>query len=184
MRAPCWTCRSRTIQCDQSRTPCAKCEKAGLECLDKRPLRWVQGVAIRGKMRGRDPGKHHQVTDRQQPAQRKRNALSRTKSLTTNISPQFALQDPYVHHLDWSSRFYLDYCGFSWGPSCRECANVEWQTIYVFPNYLFYTTAKGIRLGACSLTLWMMQRCEWLYLLLPHDTLPIQATLLNSGMML
>lgn len=113
MRAPCWTCRSRTIQCDQSRTPCAKCEKAGLECLDKRPLRWVQGVAIRGKMRGRDPGKHHQVTDRQQPAQRKRNALSRTKSLMTNISPQSALQDPYVHHLDWSSRFYLDYCGFS-----------------------------------------------------------------------
>lgn len=33
--------------------PCAKCRKAGLECFDKRPIRWVKGVAIRGKMQGR-----------------------------------------------------------------------------------------------------------------------------------
>lgn len=32
--------------------PCAKCLKAGLECSEKRPVRWVQGVAIRGKMQG------------------------------------------------------------------------------------------------------------------------------------
>ncbi|KAJ5162713.1 uncharacterized protein N7500_004543 [Penicillium coprophilum] len=50
---PCWTCRNRRIQCDQSGTPCAKCEKAGMECFDKRPIRWVKGVAIRGKMQGR-----------------------------------------------------------------------------------------------------------------------------------
>ncbi|KAJ6114963.1 hypothetical protein N7486_000741, partial [Penicillium sp. IBT 16267x] len=29
------------------------CEKVGLECFSKRPFRWVKGVAIRGKMRGR-----------------------------------------------------------------------------------------------------------------------------------
>ena len=50
---PCWTCRNRRIQCDQSGMPCGKCEKAGLECLAKRPFRWVKGVAIRGKMQGR-----------------------------------------------------------------------------------------------------------------------------------
>lgn len=50
---PCYTCRNRRIQCDQTGVPCAKCQKAGLECLDKRPFRWVQGVAIRGRMQGR-----------------------------------------------------------------------------------------------------------------------------------
>lgn len=50
---PCYTCRSRRIQCDQTSVPCAKCQKAGLECFDKRPFRWVKGVAIRGKMQGR-----------------------------------------------------------------------------------------------------------------------------------
>ena len=50
---PCYTCRNRRIQCDQTGVPCAKCEKAGLECLDKRPFRWVKGVAIRGRMQGR-----------------------------------------------------------------------------------------------------------------------------------
>lgn len=49
----CYTCRSRRIQCDQTGMPCAKCAKAGLECFDKRPFRWVKGVAIRGKMQGR-----------------------------------------------------------------------------------------------------------------------------------
>ncbi|CAH0057760.1 unnamed protein product [Clonostachys solani] len=49
---PCWTCRNRHVQCDQTRMPCAKCIKAGLECSEKRPVRWVQGVAVRGKMQG------------------------------------------------------------------------------------------------------------------------------------
>ncbi|KAL4884837.1 fungal-specific transcription factor domain-containing protein [Aspergillus karnatakaensis] len=49
----CYTCRRRHINCDRTQTPCLKCQKAGLKCLDKRPIRWVQGVAIRGNMRGR-----------------------------------------------------------------------------------------------------------------------------------
>ncbi|KAJ5199824.1 hypothetical protein N7472_005028 [Penicillium cf. griseofulvum] len=52
MHKACWTCRRRTIQCDQTKIPCAKCEKAGVECFEKRPLRWVKGIAIRGKLRG------------------------------------------------------------------------------------------------------------------------------------
>ncbi|KAL2839110.1 fungal-specific transcription factor domain-containing protein [Aspergillus pseudoustus] len=53
MTQACYTCRRRHIQCDRSGVPCAKCQKAGLQCLDKRPVRWVQGVAIRGGMRGK-----------------------------------------------------------------------------------------------------------------------------------
>lgn len=49
---PCWTCRNRHVQCDLSPTPCTKCQKAGLECFEKLPLRWVKGVALRGKMQG------------------------------------------------------------------------------------------------------------------------------------
>lgn len=49
---PCYTCRNRRIQCDQSGVPCGKCQNAGLECLDKRPFKWVKGVAIRGKLQG------------------------------------------------------------------------------------------------------------------------------------
>lgn len=52
MYSPCYTCRRRHIECDRSRMPCAKCEKAGLECSEKRPIRWVKGMSIRGKMRG------------------------------------------------------------------------------------------------------------------------------------
>lgn len=52
MYEPCYTCRRRRIECDRSRKPCAKCEKAGLECLKERPVRWVDGMSIRGKMRG------------------------------------------------------------------------------------------------------------------------------------
>lgn len=52
MYDPCYTCKRRRIQCDQSQTPCKKCLKAGLECYDKRPLRWVKGVAIRGRLQG------------------------------------------------------------------------------------------------------------------------------------
>jgi hypothetical protein len=30
--------------------PCKKCRKAGLECFEKRPLRWAEGATYRGKM--------------------------------------------------------------------------------------------------------------------------------------
>lgn len=107
MRAACWTCRNRTIQCDRTSTPCAKCEKAGLECFDKRPIRWVKGMAIRGKMRGQMLGGDIKAFDKQQQL-----SSPYTKSVVINVTPSFALKDPRIHDLDWSSRFYLDYCGF------------------------------------------------------------------------
>ncbi|CRG87866.1 Regulatory protein GAL4 [Talaromyces islandicus] len=49
MNDPCYTCRRRRIQCDQSGVPCAKCDKSGFECFQQRPLRWVKGVTLRSK---------------------------------------------------------------------------------------------------------------------------------------
>ncbi|KAJ5857285.1 hypothetical protein N7455_008179 [Penicillium solitum] len=111
MHAACWTCRSRTIRCDQTRIPCAKCEKAGLECFEQRPLRWVKGIAIRGKMRGRILGEGVKTSGEHLSAQPERKEIlhCHAKSLTTDITPSFALQDPCIHALDRSSRFYLDY---------------------------------------------------------------------------
>ncbi|KAJ5668450.1 uncharacterized protein N7477_007020 [Penicillium maclennaniae] len=111
MRGPCWTCRSRTIQCDQSRFPCLKCEKAGLECFDKRPLRWVKGVAIRGKMRGLSfEGASGAFNNLRFARQRRSQPLldSATRS-AANIGPCPALQDSRIHNLDRLSRFYIDY---------------------------------------------------------------------------
>ncbi|KAJ5794947.1 hypothetical protein N7457_001546 [Penicillium paradoxum] len=114
MQAACWTCRNRTIQCDKTSFPCAKCKKAGLECFERRPLRWVKGIAIRGKMRGRmleqDSKASDEISSAHLPRKQVLHPLS--KVLAINITPQFALQDPSIKALDWSSRFYLDYCGF------------------------------------------------------------------------
>ncbi|KAL4733965.1 fungal-specific transcription factor domain-containing protein [Aspergillus similis] len=91
MREACWTCRNRTIQCDQSCFPCLKCKKAGLECRDKKPLRWVQGET----------------------------PTNRDALLSTHLRPkpvrrgshqlQLMLQDPRMQNLDPSSRYYIDY---------------------------------------------------------------------------
>lgn len=104
MRGPCWTCRKRTIQCDQSRSPCAKCEKAGLECLDKRPLRWVKGVAIRGKMRGQD---FNTNTSHLAYPRRKQPSPSSGKGWAVQTGPSPVLQDPHISSVE---RFYIDYC--------------------------------------------------------------------------
>lgn len=114
MHTACWTCRSRTIQCDQTNIPCAKCQKAGLECFEKRPLRWVRGVAIRGKMRGRVLGGDPKAINQSRPAklQQKQTACPFRETLSTKVVPSPLLQDPCLHDLDWSSRFYLDYCVF------------------------------------------------------------------------
>ncbi|KAL5041841.1 hypothetical protein BDW71DRAFT_157759 [Aspergillus fruticulosus] len=104
MREACWTCRNRTIQCDRSRFPCLKCEKAGLECRDKKPLRWVKGVAIRGRMRGYEYKETPITLDAVVSIHAKPEQVRRR-----NLQLQFALQDPRVQNLDPSSRYYLDY---------------------------------------------------------------------------
>ncbi|EGX89442.1 Fungal transcriptional regulatory protein [Cordyceps militaris CM01] len=52
----CSTCTKRRIRCDGGRPTCFKCEKKGLECPGYGPrLRWADGMAIRGKLKGRLP---------------------------------------------------------------------------------------------------------------------------------
>lgn len=93
MTNPCYTCRRRHVQCDRSKVPCVKCEKAGLECFDKRPLRWVKGMAIRGNMQGLS------VEDA-------------SKAVSRGDRVPAGLEDTAVGSLDRTSRFYLDYCRY------------------------------------------------------------------------
>ncbi|KAI2735825.1 transcriptional regulator family: Fungal Specific TF [Penicillium roqueforti] len=62
-------------------------------------------------MRGHIFGEDRKASDENPRTQLEQKQVihSRTKSLTTNITPSFALQDPCIHNLDRSSRFYLDY---------------------------------------------------------------------------
>jgi hypothetical protein len=132
MPKACWTCRSRTIRCDASRIPCLKCEKAGLECVEKKPLRWVNGVAIRGKMRGQkfgagtpdsssSPGSEGErgseggrlAVQCESYAEKGKIVLKERMSpdrLATFSPTQSALLDPCIQGLDWVTRVYVDYC--------------------------------------------------------------------------
>ncbi|KAF9892444.1 hypothetical protein FE257_001552 [Aspergillus nanangensis] len=110
MVEPCYTCRRRRIQCDQSGIPCAKCTTSGLECFDKRPLRWVKGVAIRGKMQGRSHKESSNVTDlvKSGPGP---SAIEAFPVRLTVSRPEIplALGDPFASNLDAASKYYLDY---------------------------------------------------------------------------
>ncbi|KAF2016362.1 hypothetical protein BU24DRAFT_409470 [Aaosphaeria arxii CBS 175.79] len=51
---PCYTCRRRHVKCDRILPSCAKCAKKGVQCLGyQKPLRWADGVAVRGKLKGK-----------------------------------------------------------------------------------------------------------------------------------
>lgn len=110
---PCWTCRNRRVQCDRSRSPCAKCIKAGVECFDKRPLRWVKGVAIRGNMQGYSyEGKHNTPRKASGLATKARSKQSEGALVRSSADSRLptALQDPTVLNMDRISRYYIDYC--------------------------------------------------------------------------
>jgi hypothetical protein len=142
MRTACWTCRRRTIQCDQTKIPCAKCEKAGLECFEKRPLRWVKGIAIRGKLRGSVLGVN--ANEAEETPSTQRNGVQILRSCAK--SPPFALKDPCIHALDWSSRFYLDYCRpLMKSTFSRARADGSPKITYASLNCSFYMTARAIR---------------------------------------
>ncbi|CAI6333989.1 unnamed protein product [Periconia digitata] len=50
----CYTCRKRHIRCDRTLPTCRKCDKKGVPCLGyQKPLRWADGVAVRGKLKGK-----------------------------------------------------------------------------------------------------------------------------------
>ncbi|KAF2183869.1 hypothetical protein K469DRAFT_710248 [Zopfia rhizophila CBS 207.26] len=51
---PCYTCRRRHVKCDRTLPGCKKCNKKGVPCLGyQKPLRWAEGVAVRGKLKGK-----------------------------------------------------------------------------------------------------------------------------------
>ncbi|PYH96457.1 hypothetical protein BO71DRAFT_176748 [Aspergillus ellipticus CBS 707.79] len=128
MQEPCYTCRRRRIRCDQSQSPCAKCTASGLECSVSRPLRWVNGVAMRGKMRG--TSFETPSDDSTQPVGAQQDsgwpkdsprALIQSAPIpvgqvdTHNVlmcrprSVPSALGDFAASNLDTASRYYLDY---------------------------------------------------------------------------
>lgn len=67
-----------------------KCKKAGIECHQKRPLRWVEGAEYRRKAKKR--------------ASDKDEVDSRANSIP------LALNDPSSAHLDRAFQYYLYYC--------------------------------------------------------------------------
>jgi hypothetical protein len=103
-----------------------KCEKAGLECVEKKPLRWVNGVAIRGKMRGQTYGATSPGSEggrsfvQYKPYGEEIVLRARTSPPSTASSPPrflasplaIMLLDPRVQGLDWGTRFYVDYCEY------------------------------------------------------------------------
>ncbi|GAQ09868.1 hypothetical protein ALT_7189 [Aspergillus lentulus] len=97
----CYTCRHRRIQCDRSGIPCLKCEKGGFECHQKRPIRWVKGVAIRGKMQGVSYSRLNILAGDGQGLIKLRREGRR--DLPTGLG------DVSMSSLDRVSKYYLDY---------------------------------------------------------------------------
>ncbi|GLA05519.1 hypothetical protein AnigIFM60653_006011 [Aspergillus niger] len=128
MEEPCYTCRRRRIRCDQSQSPCVKCATSGYQCFASRPLRWVKGLAIRGKLRGVSL-----ATDSASPAKKAKSrkeldsrdsslapatesALSVVRSPEGHVAPlkplisiPSTIGDFAASNLDAVSRYYLDY---------------------------------------------------------------------------
>ncbi|EAL91237.1 Zn(II)2Cys6 transcription factor [Aspergillus fumigatus Af293] len=97
----CYTCRHRRVQCDRSGIPCGKCVKSGFECHQKRPIRWVKGVAIRGKMQGVSYSRLNNPAGDEQ-------GLIKLRRRGQQGLP-IGLGDASMSSLDRVSKFYLDY---------------------------------------------------------------------------
>ncbi|PYH29966.1 Zn(II)2Cys6 transcription factor [Aspergillus neoniger CBS 115656] len=133
MLTSCYTCRRRHVECQMTLPPCKKCLKAGLECLQKRPLRWVDGPAFRNKLRTSQahrlyqPSTFNKATDEvssicdsglaaptfEAIAPGERNGQSTVShnrghsSIHISIPP--SLKDPAFDSLDDASMYYLNY---------------------------------------------------------------------------
>lgn len=154
---PCWTCRNRRVQCDLSGSPCAKCIKAGVECFDKRPFRWVKGVAIRGNLQGYSyegnpdkPKKKARASKLVQAKQKiSENALVRAAEDTRCLPA--ALQDPSILNLDRVSRYYINYCKSSTDIGEANLGSTDdGQIMNIYASCSLYTTATGTHSGASS----------------------------------
>ncbi|PYH28580.1 Zn(II)2Cys6 transcription factor [Aspergillus neoniger CBS 115656] len=128
MDEPCYTCRRRRIRCDQTQSPCVKCATSGYQCFASRPLRWVEGLAIRGKLRGvslatksASPAKKAKSriesdSSDDSLASASESALSVVRSPESQVTPLEpvitippTIGDFAISNLDAVSRYYLDY---------------------------------------------------------------------------
>lgn len=127
----CYTCRRRRIECQMAQPPCTKCKKAGMECFQKRPLRWVQGAEFRGKAKKRASGGSSAKSMAESGSEMTPNTLVSTgvnggtqTYLPTrptefaegvpNAIPSIpsALSDPSSSGLNRVSQYYLYYCKY------------------------------------------------------------------------
>ncbi|KAL4969826.1 Zn(II)2Cys6 transcription factor [Aspergillus stella-maris] len=112
MEKSCYTCRRRHIQCDRIKTPCLKCQKAGLECHNERPVRWVQGVAVRGNMRGRSYQSSSVCKEPVMSIQSQPVTSTDPPSCPNGLTPPsmpLSMKDGTLSQLSPSARYYLDY---------------------------------------------------------------------------
>ncbi|RAH51285.1 uncharacterized protein BO95DRAFT_350661 [Aspergillus brunneoviolaceus CBS 621.78] len=117
MYSSCYTCRRRHVECQMSQPPCKKCQKAGLECLQKRPLRWVKGATFRGTAKPSTPTENTPQSKTISPPQ------SHSEMKIMNGSDRWhtgifdtpllripsSLDEPVTRGLDEDSRYYLNY---------------------------------------------------------------------------
>ncbi|KAL4993258.1 fungal-specific transcription factor domain-containing protein [Aspergillus recurvatus] len=129
MAQSCYTCRRRHVECDKSRIPCRKCQKAGVECLQKRPWRWVNGPNFRRKAesatatgaqgalyQGPESGETASPVprgDERTPAttiSNRRSVVCQPQGLDFQfLNMSLCLSDPSLANLDSTSRFYLNH---------------------------------------------------------------------------
>ncbi|KAE8358399.1 fungal-specific transcription factor domain-containing protein [Aspergillus caelatus] len=114
----CYTCRRRRIECEMTAPPCKKCKKAGLECFQKRPFRWVQGAAFRGKKKVPSvKDASVSVTKFNLDSTRRDGPCTRIITNAESIANDYASleygedtpDDPYASSLDKVSKYYLYY---------------------------------------------------------------------------
>ncbi|KAL7932088.1 fungal-specific transcription factor domain-containing protein [Trichoderma chlorosporum] len=127
MDTSCYTCRRRRVECRMAQPPCKKCTRAGLECTQTRPLRWVKGARFRAKETARTLPKKSSISQEiallgpslvTQDVSHKQTAAHSVSVLTASMGdkenffrqiPIMQLDDPLISTLDKTVRYYLDY---------------------------------------------------------------------------
>lgn len=117
---PCYTCRRRRLKCDGARPKCHRCGEESVECLGyKKPLKWVKGVAARGKLMGKnfdEVGSSNEEAGADRDGMRDGKVLARRKGspgMTVSVEvagPMHGLVDPVFQDLDSDCRFYISFC--------------------------------------------------------------------------
>ena len=164
MEKPCYTCRRRHIQCDRTQTPCLKCQKAGQECHDERPVRWVQGIAVRGNMRGRSYQNSSVYKKPIMSIQSRPVSKTDTPSFPNGITPlsiPLSMKDGTLSQLEPSSRYYLDYCMYWVDDNMARIDSSQTTTKYV--NCSLCTIARTIHSATSYPSRWVMESCSMQY---------------------